>query len=295
MFDILYPMVSVWARALAATQRRLGVDLGAMTPSARAIRGHLSPAVTSVRRTKGGIEIVQQQSLPGGDTALTASLGAGLLPAISVSRSAARRTQSMNQMKQIVLAMHNYAYTHKTFPPAYTADKDGKPLLSWRVLILPFLGEDPLYKQFHLDEPWDSPHNKKLIARIPTVYKDPSSSVSSQGKANYLTVRGEKTVFPGDRGISFREIRDGSANTIMTVEVPDAKAVIWTRPDDFDYDQTDPKKGLLGMRAGGVIIGLADGSVRFLPSSIRSETLGALFTRDGGESIDWNELEHQSR
>ena len=76
----------------------------------------------------------------------------------------------------------------------------------------------------------------------------------------------------------------------MTVEVPDAKAVIWTRPDDFEYDQADPKKGLLGMRAGGFIIGLADGSVRFLPSSIRSETLGALFTRDGGEPIDWNGL-----
>ncbi len=80
----------------------------------------------------------------------------------------------MNNLKQIGLAMHNYESTFGTFPPAYIADKaTGKPLLSWRVAILPFLEQDALYKQFHLDEPWDSAHNKTLIARMPPVYRSP--------------------------------------------------------------------------------------------------------------------------
>ena len=110
----------------------------------------------------------------------------------------------MNNLKQIGLAIHNYAQANKTFPPAYTVDKDGKPLLSWRVLILPYLEGDDLYSEFHLDEPWDSEHNKKLLSRMPAVFRDPDSKLAAQGKTNYLTVRGEKTVFSGEKPIAFR-------------------------------------------------------------------------------------------
>ena len=192
--------------------------------------------------------------------------------------------QSTNNIKQIGLAMYNFAQAHKTLPPAYQANKEGKPLLSWRVLILPYLGHDALYKEFRLDEPWDSDHNKQLIAAMPMVYRSPNSAVGQFGKTNYLTVRNEHSVFPGDKGIAISEITDGTSNTIMTVEVPDESAVVWTKPDDFAYDETNPLKGLTGMRPGGFNAGFADGSVRFIASSIDPAVLKALFTRNGGEA-----------
>ena len=86
---------------------------------------------------------------------------------------AARRAQSMNNLKQFALAMHNYHDTNGKFPAASSFDKDGKPLLSWRVHVLPYLEQAELYKQFHLDEPWDSEHNKKLIEKMPNVLASP--------------------------------------------------------------------------------------------------------------------------
>jgi hypothetical protein len=209
-----------------------------------------------------------------------------LQPARQAALDAALRTQSTNNMKQIGLGMHVYANSKWSFPSAYKADKDGKPMLSWRVLILPFIKQDELYKEFHLDEPWDSEHNKQLIAKMPPEYKSPNSKVSGEGRTNYLTVRGPQSVFPGSKAISFAQIPDGLSNTIMTVEVADDRAVIWTKPDDFEYDPQDPLKGLVGLWPDGFIAGFADGSVRFLSSSIDPTVLNALFTRNGGEKID---------
>ena len=293
VFDLLYPVVSVAAPKIMYELRRGGVELDPLLlPSARAIRGHLTPAVATVRRTNAGIEIIQRHSLPSGGMVSAAPVAIGvLLPRVSHSRAAARRMQSMNNMKQIALAMLNYEFAHKKFPPAYKVDKDGKPLLSWRVLILPYLEGQNLYHQFHLDEPWDSEHNKQLIAQMPAFYKSPKSKVANEGKTNYLTIRSDKSVFPGKDGVSFHQITDGISNTIMTVEVADSAAVIWTKPDDFEYDEKDPKKGLVGMWPGGFIAGLTDGSVRFLPVSLDAKTLNALFTRDGGEPVAVSELD----
>jgi hypothetical protein len=209
--------------------------------------------------------------------------------AASVGVLRLRKLTSTNNMKLIGLCMLGHEQANGAFPPAYRADDNGKPLLSWRVLILPYLQKNDLYKQFHLDEPWDSEHNKKLIDKMPAAYQSPGSKLSGQGKSNYLTVRGEGTMFPGKDGISVRDIRDGASNTIMTVEVSDEKAVIWTKPDDFEYDEKNPMKGLVGIWEGGFICGLADGEVRFMSSSVSPKMLIALFTRNGGEMIDWSE------
>ena len=200
------------------------------------------------------------------------------------------QNQSINKMKQIGLAMMEYAAGNGHFPPAYLANQNGKPLLSWRVIILPYIGFEALYKQFHLDEPWDSQHNKRLIAQMPTVYKSPNSGVSDQGKTNYLTVRGPDTVFPGKKAIGFAEIRDGTSNTIITVEASDAKAVVWTKPDDFEYNPKTPLSGLIGLRPDGFLAGLADGSVRFVWSSIAPRDLKAFFTRNGGKKVETEAL-----
>jgi hypothetical protein len=193
--------------------------------------------------------------------------------------------QSTNNLKQIGLSMHNYLQANKTFPAAYTVDKSGKPLLSWRVLILPYLEQNDLYKEFHLDEPWDSEHNKKLIARMPAVYGNPNSAVAGGGKTNYLAPRGDKTIFANDKGTKISDVTDGTSNTIVTLEVPDNEAVVWTKPDDFKYDENAPMKGLLGMRTNGFIAGLADGSVRFFMLPLDPTVVKAMFTRNGGEKV----------
>ena len=188
-------------------------------------------------------------------------------------------------MKRLGIAIHNYHDTYNRFPPAYSTDKDGKPLLSWRVLVLPYVEQQTLYEQFHLDEPWDSEHNKTLIAKMPTAFRSPNSK-AEPGKTNYLGVSGQQGIFPGQDKIGFRDVMDGTSNTVMIVESSDTSAVIWTKPDDYVPDAKDPKKGLLGLWKGGFNAGFADGSVRFLNETIDDDTLRALFTRNGGERID---------
>lgn len=287
MFDVFYPMTLIYGKYVMSMLRMSGVDLDtSIIPSARAIRPHLTPSVISAWRVPSGIEIVERRTMPGPSMSTAVPVGvAMLLPAVKSSRQSARRPQSINNLKCIALAILNHESASGSFPPAYIADKDGKPLLSWRVKLLPHLDRSGVYDQFHLDEPWDSEHNKKLIDKMPSIYRSPASKVADQGKTNYLTVRGEGTIFPGKEGMTFGKIRDGSSNTLMTVEVSDKNAVIWTKPDDFQYDEKDPKKGLIGLWPGGFHAGFADGSVRFFQSSIDPKVLNALFTRAGGEAV----------
>ena len=190
-------------------------------------------------------------------------------------RENAVRSQCTNNLKQIGLAMHNYHARHKTFPPAYTVDKAGKPLLSWRVLILPYLEQDALYKEFHLDEPWDSEHNRTLIDRMPPTYRCPggSSKRADLGKTTYLTPRGKATIFPGSEGIKIQKITDGTSNTIFVVDAGDDRAVTWTKPDDWDVDPKLDLKGIFGHHPGGTPFSFADGSVRFIKETVDPKTL----------------------
>jgi hypothetical protein len=292
-FDVVYPLLLSNLKYAFWGLQRAGIEVSpALLPSARAIRPHLMPTVIAVRRTKAGIEITERRSVPGPSIGTAVPVGIGIaVPAVISARKAARRAQSSNQMKQIGLALLMYEEAHKTFPPAYKADKNGKPLLSWRVFILPYIEGQSLYEEFHLDEPWDSPHNKKLITRMPSCYRSPNSKLGGQGKTNYLTVRGKDTIFSGEDGVGPADVTDGMSNTIMTVEASDAKAVIWTKPDDFEYDEKDPLKGLVGLQPDGFIAGFSDGSVRFISSSIKPRTLKLLFTRNDGEPINQSELD----
>ncbi len=287
MFDRVYSTLPMLASMLAMKLSPLGITFdSASLPPADAIRKHLTPEITMVRQTPSGITLLKRTTLPGIGAGTTVPvIVALLLPAVQAAREAARRIQSTNNMKQIALSMLNYEQANKTFPPAYKADKNGKPLLSWRVLILPFIDPE-LYKQFNLDEPWDSDHNKPLSAKMPACYRSPNSGVAGEGKTNYLTPRGEKTIFPNGEGMAIAKITDGTSHTILTLEVPDDSAVVWTKPDDFEYDESDPMKGLLGLRPNGFLAGLADGSVRFLDASLDAAVLKALFTRNGGETVN---------
>jgi hypothetical protein len=205
-------------------------------------------------------------------------------------RDAAARAQSANNLKQLGLAMHNYAATYGTLPPAAVYSKEGKPLLSWRVQLLPFIEQDDLYKEFHLDEAWDSPHNKKLLAKMPRVFAAPTDEKSVKAHETFYQVFvGKGTVFEGKKGMRLQDITDGTSNTLLVVEA--GKAVPWTKPEDIPYDAAKPVPKLGGSGFEGVFTaGFCDGSVRFLPRTIKEKTLRALITRNGGEVVDFNEF-----
>jgi hypothetical protein len=267
----------------------LPLDTGKL-PSAGAILPHLQPTVAAIRRTDDGIEFVSYQTMPGGNIGASAPIAAALLlPAVAAARESAQRTQGSNNLKMIALAMHNHHDVYKAFPAGYNSDADGKPLLSWRVHILPFIEHQPLHDQFHLDEPWDSPHNKKLIAQMPEIYRAPGSKADA-GLTNYLGVGGKDGLFvrpaDGERlGTQMRHIIDGDSNTMMAVEVSDEFALIWSKPGDFSPNLKDPIKGLLGLHPGGFQAALADGSVRFLAETLDDSVLKGLFTKAGGENF----------
>lgn len=222
-------------------------------------------------------------ALRGDDALLPASGGvlvALLLPAVGAARDAARRAQTTNNLKQIGLAMHNYYDVYKMFPrSSYT--EDGKPLLSWRVHILPFVGQIDLYRQFRLDEPWHSEHNKALIAKIPDAFKNPKLEAADgeKGLTNYLQPTGEFALFRRDKEPIFASITDGSSNTIAAVE--SEKKVIWTQPDDLEID---PEKPLaeLNFRPGGFLALFADGHVSLVPANFPAEVLANLFNPQDG-------------
>ena len=265
-------------------------------PPFEVIARHLQPSVLAVGRTEDGVAIFSRRTLPGVNIGASAPVAAALLlPAVGSARQAARRTQATNNLKQIAIAMHNFHDTYKAFPAGYTADANGKPLLSWRVHILPFVEQAQLYGQFHLDEPWDSPHNKTLIEQMPDVYRAPGSK-SGAGMTNSLGVSGADGVFvrpregaPANRldgGTSFAQIRDGTSNTIMVVEASDESAVIWTKPGDFSPDKEKPIQGLVGLRPNAFLVAFADGSVRLIAETIDIDVLNAAFTKSGGEVVN---------
>ena len=199
-------------------------------------------------------------------------------------RSRGDRTQSMNNLKNIALAMHSYHDANKRLPAAgftNVNDPNGKPLLSWRVSILPYIDQSPLYQQFDLTQPWDHPTNKRLIAKMPHIYIVPGSD-EKEGMTHYRVLVGPTTMFEANQKISLVSVTDGSSNTIMAVEA--AEATIWTRPDDLPFNPNGPLPKF-GLTPDGFLAAFGDGSVRFIRAGTPENTLRALITRNGNEIV----------
>ncbi len=192
-------------------------------------------------------------------------------------------------LKQLGLAWHNYHDVYSHFPTAVSYDEQGnKNGLSWRVHLLPYLDQAPLYNEFHLDEPWDSEHNKKLVARMPDIFRPADEKLARAGKTQFVAPVGEKCIVPDmKQDIGIRDITDGTANTIMLLETDEEHAVVWTQPDDLQVDLKNPQAGLQVYPPGGFLVVLADGSIQFIRTSIKPDRLAALLTRDGGEIVDY--------
>ena len=169
-------------------------------------------------------------------------------------------------------------------PPAYLADKRGKPLLSWRVALLPYLGQQDLYERFHLDEPWDSPHNRQLIPLMPDTYRDPVAASNpyaapakdapgkdTAGRTRFLLLRGPKTVYADPTPPMPRMFEDWM-KVIVVVVVPE-RAVPWTKPEEFIYDPKDPSAGLAKEKSGSDFMLIAGGELSDKTSSGRRVAL----------------------
>jgi type II secretory pathway pseudopilin PulG len=232
------------------------------------------------------LTIKQENTLVTFEAAVAGKEGAALLgilvPALQAARNAARRTQSQNNLKQIALAMHNYAAVNGSFPPAVLYGPDGKTPYSWRVALLPYLDAGPLFDQYKFDEAWDSPNNKKILARMPAALRDPAAPAGSTD-ASYFALVGEATLFSGKEGTRFEQITDGTSNTLLVVEAK--RAIPWTKPEDIPYDADKPLPKLGGYYQEGFNAALADGSVRFISQTIDEKVLRALITRAGGEVL----------
>lgn len=209
---------------------------------------------------------------------------------ITTLQEPARRQRNSNKFKQIMLGLHNYHDRYAMFPPRdEIRDEEGKAGLSWRVHILPFVEEQKLYDQFHLDEPWDSPHNKTLIAKMPKVFQDEQPDTPA-GHTTFLAPVGEDTVFGGKKACKFYQIGDGTSNTVAVVQVKPELAVPWTAPDDYVFDPTDPGKGLLVDSDGRFMVGIMDGSVHRLRGDAKPKAILHVFQKSDGEQFDWDEL-----
>ncbi len=205
-----------------------------------------------------------------------------------VFSSTVRTNQSFNNLRQLLLAMHNFADVHGALPPQSLTDKDGNKLLSWRVTLLPYLEENELYQQFHLDEPWDSPHNQSLIEKMPQVFKDPLDfENASKGKTRYVVPLTANSIFgrPG-KPMKVSQIKDGLSNTIAMMEVGSQASVIWTKPDDVVIGPGDTLAKFVDADDKAMIVGLADGSVRRLRITLSKETVQAMVGADDGVLID---------
>lgn len=197
--------------------------------------------------------------------------------------TAAHRMRSMNNMKQLMLALHSYHDVYGQFPTDIK-DKNGKVLLSWRVRILPYLENQNLYNAFKLNEPWDSEHNKPLSKNLVKAFVSPRQK-GDLTKTTYLAPLGEGFMWDQPKGTRLADVTDGTSNTIVLLEVDDDQAVEWTKPGDFKIDPKDPKKHLLGHYPDGFLTAFGDGSVRFLKKNTTNENLIYMLTRAGGEVL----------
>jgi hypothetical protein len=193
-------------------------------------------------------------------------------------------------MKRLSLALLEYSDSHNgRLPPAVVYSEEGQPLYSWRVLILPYIGEEPLYKEFHLDEPWDSPHNIALLPRMPAAFEAPGhkrSTIPPYHTVCHVFV-GKGTAFEGRQGRCYpTDFTDGS-QTILVAEV--GEPVPWTKPEELVYDPNRPLPELRFLFKKGFMVGLTDGSMRMVWKDISEATLRAAITRNGNDVLgpDW--------
>jgi Protein of unknown function (DUF1559) len=185
------------------------------------------------------------------------------------------------------LAVANYHQDFGCFPPAYVADSDGKPVHSWRVLILPYLEQAELYSAYNFAEPWDSPNNRKLASKVGNIYLRSGLESGQIRTTSFVAVVGPRKVWTGSKPTALKDLGDGSHDTLLVVEVPDGQ-FLSMEPKDLEFDRmrfriNDGSGRGLGSRLGGARVVSADGTVSTLPNNFDPNKLRAMLTANGGD------------
>ncbi|MBQ8364106.1 MAG: DUF1559 domain-containing protein [Thermoguttaceae bacterium] len=220
---------------------------------------------------------------------LTGLAVAGLWAAVQTGREAWRRTDCAVKLKMIAVAMQTYCYANGVLPPAYTVDETGRPLHSWRVLILPYLESSPLYREIRLDEPWDSKWNSQFHRLPVSPFACPSSDVATGAdggavaETTYSVVVGDETAFPdAGKWRKWKDFADGLSRTLAVVERK--TPVCWMDPTRELTLETLAAEVGSGHKSG-FYAAFFDGSVRFLPATTDAATLKGAATVAGGEKV----------
>jgi hypothetical protein len=220
---------------------------------------------------------------------ITAGLGtlvvvplAVILPAVQKVREAANRAKATSNLRQITVALRNYEGQMGHLPAAVLQDPDGQPY-SWRVAILPWLEQEDLFTQYNRREPWDSPANKAVLAKMPPVFACLDHPGADPSATCYLALVGPGAAFEPGRKVQFSDIRDGPSNTILVAEA--AEAVPWTKPADLTFTPGGPLPAFSTSRPGGFLAEFADESVRLVSRTADPGSLRALITRSGKDKI----------
>jgi hypothetical protein len=208
--------------------------------------------------------------------------GVDYLAALLKARGKAQEIETSNNLKRIALAMHIWHDTYERFP-TQTGDPKGQSKLSWRVHILPFIEQQDLYKQFKLDEPWDSPANKPLLEKMPNIYRNPRFQTKEEKPTTtyFLGIVGDGGIFsvPGGATLTAITNANGSSNTIMVVEA--GTAVPWTKPEDYPHDRKKPLPPLGGPKPGATFLAaFADGHVQPIPIKYDEKMLRCMMQWD---------------
>ena len=233
--------------------------------------------VDTVEIKSNGDTVHATAKYEGDSTAIANSI----IPVILKTQKDVKRVESMNNLRLLSLALLNYESSHRHFPPAVLTSPAGKKY-SWRIEILPFIEANSIYEKYRFDEEWDSPHNSKVTAQVPSAFAHPDST--SATAASYFAVVGEETIFtPDGKGATLGGISDGTSNTILLVEAK--RDIHWAKPQDIEFAKSGLLESLGGFHAGEFAACRADGSVVALPFSMGDKTLTELLTARGGEVI----------
>ncbi|HEX7377099.1 MAG TPA: DUF1559 domain-containing protein [Pirellulales bacterium] len=210
------------------------------------------------------------------------------MPALQRAGANARRQQCAANLQRIGLAMQNYYTDYGSFPPGHVTDAKGRPLHSWRALLLPYL--DPaLAAQYHFDEPWDGPRNTLLADQVPDVYRCPDDALSAvSNTTDYVVINGADTIFDGSKCTKLAEITDGAANTLLVVEVVES-GIVWLEPRDLRIEQitggVNSADEVASNHAGGANVLTADGKTHFLHESRGATVVREMATKAGEEMV----------
>ncbi|MBC8290087.1 MAG: DUF1559 domain-containing protein, partial [Planctomycetes bacterium] len=204
-------------------------------------------------------------------------------PGTTGSSTTSPKSQSRQNLADLILAVHNYHDVNNKLPESAITGPDGTTKHSWRVALLPFLEQRDLYEQYNLDEPWDSPNNRQVLAKMPAIFRHPSEPATSTNACYFGLTGADTAMGDGTMPIGIRHVTDGSSNTILLVEAK--RAVPWTKPEDIPVRTGSPLPKFGGFSPDGFHVGLCDGVAKFLLNAINPQTLQNAVNRKDGNPV----------